>query len=419
MEAELARDLREGTYAPKPVRQVLIPKKQSRKFRPLGIPLRDRVSAASAVSRSWTRWEQYGYPGVPTTRSNACMDSGKEVVDGDLSGEIRMHQEPTGGCSAHQAGDAGGGGRREGRRREPRAAEGDSARSPDLTLAQQPLHAALHAGMQGAGLCRRFCAEIVNYADDFRVLGKAGGRDADGGPAHGGPEAGHERKTCACPSFPGPTSEPPRRPWEHLHKIAGLARIHPELHLPGNDGWANYSAWGRSARPTTRSTDTPSSGCVRHKVRSGGYVRFSDERPGKPWSHLPCVKPHRAKATLAEMRENRTSGLTSALYTGECDQSNSLGGRASRLHRLHHGPKRADALKRGGSPILRASGSGICGRRGRLIGARVALAVRARSAHRRKDGRDPLLSFQTTLPTAHAARHPSCDRQEQPLAPDL
>ena len=35
---ELARDLRDGTYAPKPVRQLLIPKKQPGMFRPLGIP---------------------------------------------------------------------------------------------------------------------------------------------------------------------------------------------------------------------------------------------------------------------------------------------------------------------------------------------------------------------------------------------
>ena len=35
---ELARELRDGAYTPKPVRQVLIPKKQPGKFRPLGIP---------------------------------------------------------------------------------------------------------------------------------------------------------------------------------------------------------------------------------------------------------------------------------------------------------------------------------------------------------------------------------------------
>ena len=32
-------DLKDGTYKPKPVRQVLIPKKQPGKFRPVGIPL--------------------------------------------------------------------------------------------------------------------------------------------------------------------------------------------------------------------------------------------------------------------------------------------------------------------------------------------------------------------------------------------
>ena len=50
----LARDLKEGTYRPRAVRQVLIPKKQRGKFRPLGIPcLREaRVD----------RWEHWAGP---------------------------------------------------------------------------------------------------------------------------------------------------------------------------------------------------------------------------------------------------------------------------------------------------------------------------------------------------------------------
>ncbi len=86
---ELARDLREGTYVPKPVRQVLIPKKQPGKFRPLGIPcIRDRVAQTAAllvlepIFEADLQPEQYGYRrgGVPTTRSNACMNSCKGVT---------------------------------------------------------------------------------------------------------------------------------------------------------------------------------------------------------------------------------------------------------------------------------------------------------------------------------------------------
>ena len=65
---ELARELKDGAYAPKPVRQVLIPKKQPGKFRPLGIPcIRDRVAQTSAllvldpILKADLQPEQYAY----------------------------------------------------------------------------------------------------------------------------------------------------------------------------------------------------------------------------------------------------------------------------------------------------------------------------------------------------------------------
>ena len=94
----LARDLKEGTYRPRAVRQVLIPKKQRGKFRPLGIPcLRDRVAQTAAmlvlspIFEADLQPEQYAYrPGRhahdAVRRVHRLLTTGhREVVDADLS----------------------------------------------------------------------------------------------------------------------------------------------------------------------------------------------------------------------------------------------------------------------------------------------------------------------------------------------
>ena len=94
----LAWDLKGGTYRPRAVRQILIPKKQRGKFRPLGIPcLRDRVAQTaamlvlSAIFEADLQPEQYAYrPGRgahdAVRRVHRLLTTGhREVVDADLS----------------------------------------------------------------------------------------------------------------------------------------------------------------------------------------------------------------------------------------------------------------------------------------------------------------------------------------------
>ena len=106
---ELSRGSGEGTCKPKPVRQVLIPKKQPGKFRPLGIPcIRDRVAQTSAMlvlepifeadlqpERHACRPERSANDAVKRVRK--LLNTGhNEVVDCDLSnclGEM-PHAEP-------------------------------------------------------------------------------------------------------------------------------------------------------------------------------------------------------------------------------------------------------------------------------------------------------------------------------------
>ena len=95
---ELARDLKAGSYRPKAVRQVLIPKKQRGKFRTLGIPcIRDRVAQTAAMKvlspifEADLAPEQYAYRGGRSAqdavkRVHELLNTGhREVVDADLT----------------------------------------------------------------------------------------------------------------------------------------------------------------------------------------------------------------------------------------------------------------------------------------------------------------------------------------------
>ena len=179
----LARDLQEGTYRPRAVRQVLIPKKQRGKFRPLGIPcLRDRVAQTAAmlvlspIFEADLQPEQYAYrPGRhahdAVKRVQPAAEDGPPGGGGRRPDGLLRPDSPRGVDAVHRparerraaaglgqgvAGDGGGGGRRA-RWSPPHEsgasrAEGDPARVTDFAVVQQRLPAPLHSGLEGAGL---------------------------------------------------------------------------------------------------------------------------------------------------------------------------------------------------------------------------------------------------------------------------
>ena len=183
---------------------MLIPKKQPGKYRPLGIPcIRDRVAQTAAllvlepIFEADLESEQYGYRSGRSANDavkgvHGLLRRGfREVVDGDLSnyfGEI-PHAELMKSIARRVSDgrmlglikawlempveeDDGEGGRRR-RNRGRRERKGTPQGAPLSPLLSNLYMRRFVLGWKVLGYQQRFCAEIVNYADDFCVVGKA------------------------------------------------------------------------------------------------------------------------------------------------------------------------------------------------------------------------------------------------------
>ena len=199
----LARDLKEGTYRPFAVRQVLIARKQRGKFRRLGIPcLRDRVAQTAAmlvlspIFDAVLQAEQYAYrPGRSAhgavRRVHRLLNTGHREVAADLSDYFgciphaglmrsiarRVSDGSVFGWIKSWLGmaveeDDGHGGRRR-TNRAWRDRRGTPQGAPISPLLSNIYMRRFNLGWKALGYARRFKAEVVNYADNIRVLGRA------------------------------------------------------------------------------------------------------------------------------------------------------------------------------------------------------------------------------------------------------
>ena len=345
---ELARDLKDGTYEPKPVRQVLIPKKQPGKFRPLGIPcIRDRVAQTSVmlvltpIFEADLQPEQYAYRPERSAhdavkRVDRLVYAGhNEVVDCDLSnyfGEI-PHAELMKSLARRisdgqmlglikawlempvEEDDGKGGKRRTNRARKER--KGTPQGSPISPLLSNIYMRRFILGWKARGHAQRFCAEIVNYADDICVLGKAPAADMlaevnrlmddlkltvneqktrclrcpeepieflgyrigrihspRGKGAYIGPCPSKASVQSICRKISGMTDR--RQGWQPSEEI--VERLNRTI-----IGWANYFSLGQ-VTPAYSAVRRHSAKrlrrwlCLKHKAKFGKHVRFSDAR---------------------------------------------------------------------------------------------------------------------------------------------
>ena len=345
---ELSQDLREGTYTPKAVRQVLIPKKQPGKFRPLGIPcLRDRVAQTSAmlilspIFEADLQTEQYGYRDGRSAkdavkRIHHLLNRGhREVVDADLSnyfGEI-PHAEWMKSLARRISDgrmlrlikawlempvveeDKTGGKRRTNRARRER--KGAPQGSPISPLLSNIYMRRFILGWKLLGYARQFGAELVCYADDFCVLGRASATEmlvvitrlmnrlklpinAQKTQCLRCPEEAFEflgyrigwnyrpktgtRYIGTRPSK-GSIQSICRRISEQTEARFGLMDAEEMVRRLNwiMSGWANYFTLGQ-VNPAYCAIDRHAMRrlrqwfCRKHKIQSGKYVRFSDVR---------------------------------------------------------------------------------------------------------------------------------------------
>ena len=354
---ELSQDMKDGTYTPKAVRQVLIPKKQPGQFRPLGIPcIRDRVAQTSAmlvlepIFEADLQPEQYAYrPERSATdavkRIHRLLNTGhNEVVDGDLSnyfGEI-PHAELMKSIARRVSDgrmlglikawlempveeDNGKGGKRR-TNRARRERKGTPQGAPISPCLSNLYMRRFILGWKALGFARRFRSEIVNYADDFCVLGKAPAAEmlAAVRQIMGGLKLAVNDDKTRCLRCPEEALEflgyrigrnyrpqgkgayigtrPSKASVKSIcRKIsaqtaAKYGLMAPEIMVRRLNwmlsGWTNYYHLGQ-VNPAYAAIDAHTTKrlrqwlCRKHKVKSGKYARFPNQRL---WEHYGLIR---------------------------------------------------------------------------------------------------------------------------------